>query len=103
MRTIEKVSAMQAWIREARERDHVRLALVPTMGALHAGHLSLVELARRHADKVVASVFVNPTQFDRGDDFARYPRDLVHDAALLAAAGVDVLFAPTAQEMYPAG
>jgi len=103
MRTIEKVSAMQAWIREARERDHVRLALVPTMGALHAGHLSLVELARRHADKVVASVFVNPTQFDRADDFARYPRDLVHDAALLAAAGVDVLFAPTAQEMYPAG
>jgi len=103
MRTIEKVSAMQAWIREARERDHVRLALVPTMGALHAGHLSLVELARRHADKVVASVFVNPTQFDRADDFARYPRDLERDGALLASAGVDVVFAPDAAEMYPPG
>jgi len=94
---------MQAWSREVRGRDAARIALVPTMGALHAGHLSLVEIARRHADKVVASVFVNPTQFDRADDFARYPRDLERDGALLASAGVDVLFAPGADEMYPPG
>jgi pantoate--beta-alanine ligase len=103
MRTIEQVSAMQAWSREVRSRDRTRIALVPTMGALHAGHLSLIEIAHRHADKVVASVFVNPAQFDRADDFARYPRDLESDGALLAAAGVDVLFAPAANEIYPAG
>jgi pantoate--beta-alanine ligase len=103
MRTIEQVGAMQAWSREVRGRDGARIALVPTMGALHAGHLSLVEIARRHADKVVASVFVNPTQFDRADDFARYPRDLEHDGGLLATAGVDVVFAPDAAEIYPPG
>ncbi len=103
MRTIEQVGAMQAWSREVRGRDGARIALVPTMGALHAGHLSLVEIAHRHADKVVASVFVNPMQFDRADDFARYPRDLEHDGALLAAAGVDVVFAPDAAEVYPPG
>lgn len=103
MRTIDQVVAMQAWSREVRGRDAARIALVPTMGALHAGHLSLVEIARRHADTVVASVFVNPTQFDRADDFARYPRDLERDGALLASAGVDVVFAPVAAEMYPPG
>ncbi|MBI3768345.1 MAG: pantoate--beta-alanine ligase [Deltaproteobacteria bacterium] len=101
MRTIEQVSAMQAWSHEVRGR--ARVALVPTMGALHAGHLSLVEIARRHADKVVASVFVNPTQFDRADDFARYPCDLERDGGLLATAGVDLLFAPQASDMYPVG
>ncbi len=103
MRTIEQVSAMQAWSREVRVRDGARVALVPTMGALHEGHLSLVELARRHADKVVASVFVNPVQFDRADDFARYPRDLERDGALLAGAGADVLFAPELGEIYAPG
>jgi len=103
MRTIDQVGAMQAWGREVRGRDAARIALVPTMGALHAGHLSLVEIARRHADRVVASVFVNPTQFDRADDFARYPRDLERDGALLASAGVDVVFAPDAAEMYLPG
>jgi pantoate--beta-alanine ligase len=86
-----------------RGRDGLRVALVPTMGALHEGHLSLIELARRHADRVVASVFVNPVQFDRADDFARYPRDLERDGALLAGAGADVLFAPDVSEIYPAG
>ncbi len=94
---------MQAWSREVRGRDGLKVALVPTMGALHEGHLSLVALARRHADRVVASVFVNPVQFDRADDFARYPRDLERDGALLAGAGADVLFAPDAQELYPPG
>ena len=94
---------MQAWSREVRRREGARIALVPTMGALHDGHLSLVAHARRHADRVVASVFVNPAQFDRADDLARYPRDLDRDGGLLAGAGVDVLFAPAVAEMYPPG
>lgn len=94
---------MQAWSREVRGRDGLKVALVPTMGALHEGHLSLIALARRHADRVVASVFVNPVQFDRADDFARYPRDVERDGALLAGAGADVLFAPDVHEIYPAG
>lgn len=77
-------------------------ALVPTMGYLHDGHLSLVSVARRAADRVVMSLFVNPLQFDRQADLERYPRDLDRDAALAEEAGVDVLFAPTVDEMYPA-
>jgi pantoate--beta-alanine ligase len=103
VRAIEQVNAMQAWSREVRGRDGLKVALVPTMGALHEGHLSLIALARRHADRVVASVFVNPVQFDRADDFARYPRDLEKDGALLAGAGADVLFAPGVNEIYPPG
>jgi pantoate--beta-alanine ligase len=102
MRTIEHVQVMRSWSRDAR-RAGARIALVPTMGGLHAGHLSLVELARRQADRVVASVFVNPTQFDRADDFARYPRDRNRDGRLLAEAGVDALFVPAVDEMYPEG
>jgi len=103
VRAIEQVNAMQAWSREVRGRDGLRVALVPTMGALHEGHLSLIELARRHADRVVVSVFVNPVQFDRADDFARYPRDLERDGAMLAGAGADVLFAPDVDEIYAPG
>ncbi len=103
MRAIEQVNAMQAWSREVRGRDGLKVALVPTMGALHEGHLSLIALARRHADRVVASVFVNPVQFDRADDFARYPRDRERDGAMLAGAGADVLFAPDVSEIYPPG
>lgn len=85
------------------KRDGARVGFVPTMGNLHAGHLSLVALAREHADRVVASVFVNPTQFGPNEDFARYPRTLEADATQLAQAGCDLLFAPTVAEMYPHG
>jgi pantoate--beta-alanine ligase len=80
-----------------------RVGFVPTLGALHAGHLSLVAIARRHAARVVASVFVNPTQFGPGEDFGRYPRQPEKDAALLAAAGCDLLFLPDAETLYPPG
>ncbi len=79
------------------------VGFVPTMGNLHAGHHALIELARQHADRVVASVFVNPTQFGPNEDFARYPRTLDADAGGLAAHGCDTLFAPTLSEMYPQG
>ena len=91
----------------ARSVSELRLegevGLVPTMGALHAGHVSLFETARAENDVVVASLFVNPAQFDQGIDLARYPRDEERDRDVADRAGVDVLFAPTAEEMYPPG
>jgi len=80
-----------------------RIALVPTMGALHAGHLSLVKAARQRADVVWVSIFVNPTQFDDPADFERYPVDLARDVALCAESGVDLVFAPPPSELYPEG
>lgn len=79
------------------------VALAPTMGALHAGHLSLVSLASRHADRVVVSVFVNPAQFAPHEDFSAYPRDEVGDSGLLARVGCDVMYAPPVGEIYPDG
>ncbi|HEX7119034.1 MAG TPA: pantoate--beta-alanine ligase [Longimicrobiales bacterium] len=80
-----------------------RIALVPTMGYLHEGHLTLVDRARERADHVVLSIFVNPLQFGPTEDFGRYPRDLDRDVALAAARGVDVVFAPSVEEIYPGG
>ncbi len=81
----------------------LRIAFVPTMGNLHAGHISLIERARELADRVVASVFVNPTQFGPSEDYAAYPRTLERDAEFLKAAGTDVLFTPTIESIYPFG
>jgi len=102
MQTIGEPRTMQAWADATRARGE-RIALVPTMGALHEGHVALIAEARRRARRVVVSIFVNPIQFDRRDDFARYPRTLEEDAARCAAAGVDVIFAPSPGAMYPEG
>ncbi len=92
-----------AELRAALERRGDEPGLVPTMGALHAGHLALVEAARAECDPVVVSVFVNPAQFDRAGDLEAYPRNEAADLAILQGAGVDVAFCPTAAEMYPPG
>ena len=89
-----------AGLRAAR-KDAVRVALVPTMGNLHEGHIALMTQARSHADQVVATIFVNRLQFRPGEDFERYPRTFADDCARLEAAGVDHLFAPNEAEMYP--
>ena len=102
METIVEPGAMQAWA-DATRAAGLRVALVPTMGALHAGHVALVAEARRRAERVVVSIFVNPIQFDRRDDFERYPRTLEDDTTRCMAAGVDVVFAPNAGAMYPEG
>jgi pantoate--beta-alanine ligase len=99
---VRTVPALRQAVGRIKAADE-RLALVPTMGALHAGHLSLVRLARRRADRVAVSIFVNPTQFAPNEDFATYPRTWARDVAMLKDAGVDLVWAPTAAVMYPTG
>lgn len=100
MQVLTTVAAMRAACRAVRQRGHT-LGFVPTMGALHAGHLALIKAARSQCDVVAASIFVNPKQFGPHEDFAKYPRTLEQDCALLEAEGTELVFAPPPQEMYP--
>jgi len=102
MRVVRTAVELRRELPPAR-REGLSIGLVPTMGALHAGHLSLIERAREQCERVVVSLFVNPTQFNERADLERYPRREHDDAGLAAAAGADVLFAPSAQEVYPPG
>src|SRR5947199_9591608 len=102
MKVIDTVAAMRAACAQARSVGK-KLGFVPTMGALHEGHLSLVRAARERCDIVAASIFVNPTQFAPNEDFAKYPRPLERDSGLLQAENVDLLFTPGKEEMYPPG
>ena len=102
MQTHTSLAALRAQIRQWR-REGASVGFVPTMGNLHAGHHALVALARKHADRVVASIFVNPTQFGPNEDYARYPRTPDSDIRSLAESGCDALFLPTVDEMYPFG
>jgi pantoate--beta-alanine ligase len=102
METVVTIEAVRAHVRAWRSKGQ-RIGFVPTMGNLHAGHLSLLAAARYRADRVIASVFVNPLQFGPQEDFARYPRTPVEDARLLAEAQCDLLFAPGVSEIYPDG
>jgi pantoate--beta-alanine ligase len=102
MRTLRTVAELRTALRPARRSERT-IGLVPTMGSLHEGHLSLIAAARAQTDEVVVSLFVNPAQFEDAGDLAAYPRDERRDAALAAEAGADLLFAPSLEEIYPPG
>jgi pantoate--beta-alanine ligase len=102
METVTTIDAVRARVREWRQQ-RLRVAFVPTMGNLHAGHMSLLAAARYRGDRVVASIFVNPLQFGPSEDYTAYPRTLVEDQKLLQGARCDLLFAPSVAEMYPTG
>lgn len=102
MQTIRQLDALRDALASYRAAGH-SVALVPTMGALHAGHMALVDAARRRANRVVVSIFVNPKQFGPNEDLARYPRREMQDARMLTEAGADILWMPPVEEMYPEG
>ncbi len=102
MRVVRTVAELRSSLEQSR-RGGLAIGLVPTMGALHDGHLSLISSAREQCDVVVVSLFVNPAQFNERADLERYPRDERHDAEIAASAGADLLFAPSVEEVYPAG
>ena len=102
METITDPRSMQQWSDSVRAKSET-IGLVPTMGYLHEGHLSLVREAKRHSDHIVASIFVNPLQFGVNEDLDAYPRDIENDSFLLDREGVEVLFSPGASSMYPEG
>ena len=102
MDTVTTIAAVREHVRAWR-RQGLRVAFVPTMGNLHAGHVSLIEAARRHGERFVASIFVNPMQFGPNEDFAHYPRTPLEDARMLAAAGCNLMFSPEVSEVYPNG
>jgi pantoate--beta-alanine ligase len=103
VQTVTRLSELRKAVDSLRADGAAQVALVPTMGALHAGHLALVRAARSAGTKVVVSIFVNPTQFGPNEDLAAYPRQLAEDSRLLEAEGVDLLWAPPVDEMYPDG
>jgi pantoate--beta-alanine ligase len=102
MEIVRTCAELRAWSREQRGHGKV-VGLVPTMGAMHAGHASLIRAAHSACDRVVVSLFVNPTQFGPNEDYTRYPRSFEADCAMAAAEGADVVFAPSVEEMYPTG
>jgi len=102
MKIVETIQEMRKWSEE-QKCDGEKIIFVPTMGALHEGHLSLLREGKKHGGKLVLSIYVNPTQFAPGEDFEKYPKNLETDSAMAERCGVDVIFAPECNEMYPEG